>query len=59
MASNIFKNNSFGAAQPISTDRGPPAWAVDKRAELGWPSSSGEKGGPPSVRVAHVYGFTV
>ena len=32
-------------AQPISTDGGPPAWAVDKRAELGWPSSRG-KGWP-------------
>ena len=33
-------------AQPISTDGGgPPAWAVDKRAELGWPSSR-EKGWP-------------
>ena len=42
-------------AQPILTDGGPPAWAVDKRAELGWPSSSGEKVGPPSVKVAHVY----
>ena len=32
-------------AQPISTDGGPPAWAVDKRAQLGWPSSMG-KGWP-------------
>ena len=32
-------------AQPISTDGGPPVWAVDKRAELGWPSSRG-KGWP-------------
>ena len=32
-------------AQPISTDGGPPAWAVNKRAELGWPSSRG-KGWP-------------
>ena len=32
-------------AQPILTDGGPPAWAVDKRAELGWPSSRG-KGWP-------------
>ena len=32
-------------AQPILTDGGPPAWAVDKRAELGWPSSR-EKGWP-------------
>ena len=45
MAFDILKNNSFGAAQPISTDGGPPAWAVDKRAELGWPSSRG-KGWP-------------
>ena len=42
-------------AQPISTDGGPPTWAVDKRAELGWAISTGEKGGPPpSVKVAHV-----
>ena len=32
-------------AQPILTDGGPPAWAVDNRAELGWPSSRG-KGWP-------------
>ena len=32
-------------AQPILTDGGPPARAVDKRAELGWPSSRG-KGWP-------------
>ena len=45
MASNLLKNNSFGA-QPILTDSGPPVWAaVDKRAELGWPSSRG-KGWP-------------
>ena len=25
-------------AQPISTNGGPPAWAVDKKAELGRPS---------------------
>ena len=41
------------AAQPIWTDGGPPAWAVDERAELGWPSNRG-KGGPPSIKVAHV-----
>ena len=36
-------------AQPILTDGGPPAWwAVDKRAELGWPSSRG-KGWPAAV----------
>ena len=29
-------------AKPILTDGGPPAWAVDKRAELGWPSSRGK-----------------
>ena len=29
-------------AQPILTDGGPPAWAVGKRAELGWPSSRGK-----------------
>ena len=48
MASNIHKNNSFGAAQlPISTDRGPPDWAVDKRGQ-NWASQvAGEKGGPP------------
>ena len=32
-------------AQPISTDCGPPDWAVNKRAELGWPISRG-KGWP-------------
>ena len=32
-------------AQPISTDSGPPAWAVDKRAKLGWLRSRG-KGWP-------------
>ena len=32
-------------AQPILKEGGPPAWAVDKRAELGWPSSRG-KGWP-------------
>ena len=40
-------------AQPISTDGGPPAWAVDKRAELGWPNSRG-KGWPPVCKLAHV-----
>ena len=53
MASNVLKTNSFGG--PTYFDR---RWAnclgaVDKRAELGWPSSKGEKGGPPSVKVAH------
>ena len=38
-------------AQSISTEGGPPAWAVDKRAERGWPSSR-VKG---SVKVSHVY----
>ena len=53
MASNILKNNGFGG--PTYFDR----WwatclgAVDERAELGWPSSS--EGGPPYVKVAHVY----
>ena len=42
-------------AQPILTDGGPPAWAVYKRAELGWPSSRREKDAPPSVKVAQVY----
>ena len=43
MASDIVKNNVF-VAQPISTDSGPPpAWAVDKRVELGWPSSRGKE----------------
>ena len=42
-------------AQPILTDGGPPAWAVDKRAELGWPSSRG-KGWPAVCKSgAHVY----
>ena len=49
-------------AQPISTDGGPPAWAVDKsRAKLGWPSSGG-KGWPvvcksgPRLWKSTVYG---
>ena len=42
------------AQPPISTDGGPPAWAVDKRAELRW-QVAGEKGGQLSVKVAHVY----
>ena len=47
MASNILKNNSFGG--PTYFDR---RWAtclgaVDKRAELGWPSSRGK--GLPAV----------
>ena len=42
-------------AQPILTDGGPPAWAVDKRAELGWPISRGKGWPPPSVKVAHIY----
>ena len=55
MASNILKNNIFDG--PTYFDR---RWATclgsrDKRAELGWPSSRGEKGGPPSVKEAHVY----
>ena len=41
-------------AQPISPDGGPPAWAVDKRAELAG-QVAGEMGGPQSVKVAHVY----
>ena len=42
-------------AQPILTDGGPPAWAVDKRAEHWADQVAGDKGGPPSVKVAHVY----
>ena len=42
-------------AQPILTDRGPPAWAVEKRAQNWAGQVAGEKGGPPSVKVAHVY----
>ena len=38
-------------AQPISTDGGPPAWAVNKRAELGWLSSRG-KGWPAVCKSA-------
>ena len=30
-------------AWPILTDGWPPAWAVDKRAELGWPSTRGKR----------------
>ena len=42
-------------AQPISTDGGPPAWAVDKRQN--WAGQvAGEKGRPQSVKVANVYG---
>ena len=40
-------------AQPISTDCGPPAWAVDKRAELSWPSSRGKRW--PAVDVVLRY----
>ena len=43
MASNILNNNGFGG-QPILTDGGPTAWAVDW--ELGWPSRSRGKGWP-------------
>ena len=43
-------------AQLILTDGGPPAWAVDKRAEDWAGQVAGEKGGPPrSVKVVHVY----
>ena len=54
MASNILKNNSFGG--PTYFDR---RWAIclgslDKRAELGWPSSRG-KGWPTAVKEAQVY----
>ena len=45
MASNILKNNSFGGPTYFDRRGGPPAWAVDKRAELGWPSRWG-KGWP-------------
>ena len=57
MASNILKNNSFGG--PTNFDRRWTTclggWAVDMRAELGWPSSRGKGWPPPSVTVAHVY----
>ena len=56
MASNILKNNGFGG--PTYFDRrwlGHLPGQQTRRAELGWPSSRGEKGGPPSVKVAHVY----
>ena len=42
-------------AQPILTDGGPPAWAVDKSGQNLAGQIAGEKGGPPSVSVAHVY----
>ena len=44
MHSNILKKIiDLVAAQLISTDGGgPPAWAVDKGAEMGWPSSRGK-----------------
>ena len=45
MASHILKNNSFGGGPTYLTDSGPPAWAVDQRAELGWPIKQG-KGWP-------------
>ena len=40
MASDILKNNSFGGPTYFDRRGGPPAWAVEKRAELGWPCSS-------------------
>ena len=63
MASNILKNNSFGG--PTYFDRRwPPAWAVDKRAELGrWPSSRGKgwpsvcKSGPSLCSFTVVFGL--
>ena len=43
-------------AQPILTDGGPPAWAVETRGQNGLAKYlAGEKGGPPSVKAAHVY----
>ena len=46
-------------AQPILTDDGPPAWAVDKRAELGWPSRRG-KGWPAVCKSgSRLCSFTV
>ena len=55
MTSNII----VLVAQPILTDCGPPAWAADKRAELGWPSSRGK--GWPTVCVSgpRLCSFTV
>ena len=44
MASNIFKNNSFGGPTYFDRRRA-TCLAVDKRAEQGWPSSRG-KGWP-------------
>ena len=46
-------------AQPISTDGGPPALAVDNRAEMGWPSSRG-KGWPAVCKSGpRLFSFTV
>ena len=42
-------------AQPISTNGGPPAWAVKTRGQNWAGQVAGEKGGPPSVKVAHAY----
>ena len=57
MASNILKNNTFGA--PIHFYR---RWAtcLGRRDNLpNWQIEAGQvagkKGGPPSVKVAHVY----
>ena len=45
--------------QPISTDGGPPGWAVDKREELGWPSNR-VKGWPGVCKSGpRVCSFTV
>ena len=40
-------------AQPILTDGGPPAWAARGQNWAG--QVAGEKGGPPSEKVTHVY----
>ena len=42
-------------AQPIFTDGGPPAWAVETRGQNWAGQVAGETGGPVSIKVAHAY----
>ena len=57
MASDILKNNSFGGPPYFDRQWGAPCLgAVDISREQNWAGQvAGEKGGPPSVKVAHVY----
>ena len=54
MVPNIFKNNRFGG--PTYFDR---RWATclgsRQEGRTGLAKQKGKKGGPPSVKVAHVY----